>query len=154
MKAELFGVDEINKKYLFRYWRSIRWFVLLFILMDIGFLIKFGPKLVVFIIGGILLLIVALYGLTKSTNILYKVYLDEENDQIEIETLHYSSVRTLTRNRKDIKIKVIQDASSRYIIDMIRIDVERKTFFTQKQIVPWTRDKIENVKNIVEQKKL
>jgi hypothetical protein len=154
MKVELFGVEEINKRYLYRYWRSIRWFVLLFILFDIGFLVKFGPGLPVFIVGGGLLLIVVLYGLYTSANVLYKVYLDEENDLIEIETLHYGSVRTLTRNRKDVRIKVIQDATSRYIIDMIRIDVDRKTFFTQKQVPPWTRDRIEGAKNIVKLQKL
>jgi hypothetical protein len=154
MKVELFGIEESNKNFLIRYWHSTKSFLLLFLALSTVLLVEDGWSWSMAIVAGSLLLLVVLYGLRMSVNVLYKVYLDDESDTIEIETLHFGSLRKLTHHRKDVKIKVIQDATSRYIADMIRIDVDRKTFFTQKQMGPWTRDKIEQVKSIAKQNAL
>ncbi|GEP93831.1 hypothetical protein [Chitinophaga cymbidii] len=151
MKLELFGIEEANRHFLTRYWRSIRLFLLFFIIIDIALLVKIGLGWGVIIVGGGFLLLVALYGLRMSVNVLYKGHLDEDNDIVEIETLHFNQIRKIQRNRKDVKVRVIQDATSRYIVDMIRIDVDRKTYFTQKQVAPWSRERIQQVKNLVKQ---
>ncbi|ATL49580.1 hypothetical protein COR50_21715 [Chitinophaga caeni] len=151
MKLELFGIEEANRHFLLRYWRNIRVFLLLFVVIDIALFVKIGLGWGVIIVEAGFLLLVALYGLRMSVNVLYKVYLDEDNDIVEIETLYFSQVRKIQRNRKDVKVRVIQDASSRYIVDMIRIDVDRKTYFTQKQFAPWSRERIQQVKNLVTQ---
>ncbi len=119
-------------------------------LLGLYLLASYGLDLsTVIILSGILLLII-LYGLRMSVNTLYKIYIDDNGD-IEIETLHFNKVKQIRRNRKDVQIKVIQNATSRHIEDMIRIDINRKTYFTQKQFAPWTRKKIQEVKEMVKQ---
>lgn len=88
-----------------------------------------------------------------SANILYKISVNEEGE-IRVETMRYNKITAIVRNRSDLQVKVIQDATSRYIIDMIRIDVDRKTYFVQKQFRPWTVEKIQQVKELVKEKAL
>lgn len=65
---------------------------------------------------------------------------------VEIRTVHYNTVKIAQFEKKRVKVNVMMEALSRFNMDMIRIDVDRKTFYTQRQRNPWTADKIEQAK--------
>ncbi|RPE12261.1 hypothetical protein EGT74_01510 [Chitinophaga lutea] len=150
MRTEIIGVEESNKSFFTRFWRATHVFILLFLFLGLYLLVDSGPTSYTLIFIGSMFVLVGLYGVRVSANILYKIYLNDEQN-IEIETLHFNKIKKIVRNRKDVKVKVIQDATARYIIDMIRIDVDKRTYFTQKQFKPWSRERIQWVKDIVEQ---
>lgn len=78
---------------------------------------------------------------------LYALSIDNELDIVEIRTVHYNTVKVALFEKRRVKVNVMMEAFSRFNMDMIRIDVDRKTYFTQKQRNPWTADKIEQAKN-------
>ncbi|WP_341839143.1 hypothetical protein [Chitinophaga caseinilytica] len=150
---EIAGIPADYKSFAYRYFRNIFGFLVLFSFVSLIVFANGGVNSITLTLMGSVFALVFLYGLRMSANILYKISVNEEGE-IRVETMRYNKITAIVRNRSDLQVKVIQDATSRYIIDMIRIDVDRKTYFVQKQFRPWTVEKIQQVKELVKEKAL
>ena len=147
MKREVLGIDEKYKGFYVRLLKLAGIHLFLLVVISIILMGKFGLHLGVLLVISFLLLLWVAYGVRKSANILYKIYVDEERNVVEIQMLHFNTIKKKEFSAERVEVKVLQDATSRYIIDMIRIDVDKKTYFIQKQAGPWTRVKIDQAKS-------
>lgn len=97
---------------------------------------------------SVFLIPVIVHGLKTSVNVLYKIY-DDGNGNLEIETLHFSKIKVVVHPKQDVKVNVMLDVTMRYYRNMIRIDVKRRTYFVQRPFLPWTRELIDEMKELV-----
>lgn len=147
MLQEIVSIDKKFERFWSRFIAAIKGQVLLLMLIIVISGIVYGWKVSTFGVSGILLLLIFLYGWRKTSTMLYALSIDDEFGIVEIRTVHYNTVKVAQFEKKRVKVNVMMEAFSRFNMDMIRIDVDRKTYFTQKQRIPWTADKIEQAKN-------
>lgn len=147
MLKEIVGIDKKFERFPIRFISAIKghFLILSGIMAYLG--IVYGWNVSLFGLISVVLLLLMLYGWYKASSVLYELSVDEELGTVEIQTLHYNTVKVNVFERKQVKVNVLMDATSRYNVDMIRLDVDRKTYYKQKQTGPWTYEKIEQTKN-------
>ncbi len=93
MKTTLISIPDHNRSFLTRFWREVRWFVLLFIAIGLYELITYGMGIEVSIVSAFFSLFIISLGLARSVQVLYRI-VDDGNGNLEIQILHLNQVKT------------------------------------------------------------
>lgn len=145
----LVEVDDAFQSYGKRVWYTFRRTIVYVILLYFALQYQMGWGWLTVLAPLLWALYTLLLALRGTRKVLLRVSLDEASGMVTIETARFSTRKVYVFAKERVYIGAMMDLWARRMkANMIRIDVDRKTFFVQKAYMPWGWEQFETAGKI------